>query len=315
MRPAIEDCLRQLVVIVKSHASKPVQPDIAESVETIQHIANRVTPPPEQLVTVVDQLIVASEACKADEPKRALLLGPMSALIKCLGPRLLSRAQHVTRIGRALCGLTNSRKFLLSPDFDCAEYSNTATLQARGLDILHGILNHLGSFVASFAVDFVNVCMREDVVMKDQMASLRNTMARQIPLKTIVPAYNKAWQQATKKPSVSVICLHNMYGADSLPLQSALILLRLIRSSIDATESKLVLPEHKTVFQLLQQAWEYSGIREDEIHSATTSGFLALVMKLNESAFKPLLLRTVDWAFVDAETTCEYRILQRVVKS
>lgn len=78
-------------------------------------------------------------------------------------------------------------------------------------------------------------------------------------------------------------------------------LLQLIKTSLDAAEPADVLSEHKRLFQLLLQSWDYEGEMAAEVHASATSAFLAMVLKLNESAFKPILLRTIDWAFVEAD--------------
>lgn len=76
-----------------------------------------------------------------------------------------------------------------------------------------------------------------------------------------------------------------------------------MQQSIDHADTGDVLKQHKSLFNLLLRAWDWQGLESDEVHHKAVNAFVALTLKINESTFKPLLLRSIDWAFIETSNS------------
>lgn len=78
-----------------------------------------------------------------------------------------------------------------------------------------------------------------------------------------------------------------------------------MQQSIDHAETGDVLKQHKSLFSILLRAWDWQGAESYEVHQEAVKTFVALTLKINESTFKPLLLRSIDWAFMETEASAK----------
>ncbi|KAI9313807.1 hypothetical protein BX666DRAFT_2055891 [Dichotomocladium elegans] len=89
--------------------------------------------------------------------------------------------------------------------------------------------------------------------------------------------------------------------------KSVLALLTMVDNIIDNTTREVMTSHYKQLFKFFLIAFDlrrlhsgrFGGDVIDEIESAVISVFLDLVMKLNETLFKPLFLKVVDWALME----------------
>ena len=83
-------------------------------------------------------------------------------------------------------------------------------------------------------------------------------------------------------------------------MQLASGLLDLAARSIRQAPVVDVAATYKLVVQMLLQAFDLSATTA-HLEQATRAAYIALALKLNETTFKPVFLRTVDWAFLEVK--------------
>ncbi|CDS10813.1 hypothetical protein LRAMOSA11299 [Lichtheimia ramosa] len=129
------------------------------------------------------------------------------------------------------------------------------------------------------------------------------TMATSIPPRVLLTPVFACYETVVK------------YGRKSI-----LALLSLIADIIRNTTREVMTSHYKQLFKFFLLAFDirrqnhFDDSVTDELEDSTISVFLDLVMKLNETLFKPLFLKVVDWALMElAEAKAEEGYEKRVI--
>ncbi|KAI7857260.1 hypothetical protein BDC45DRAFT_603350 [Circinella umbellata] len=89
--------------------------------------------------------------------------------------------------------------------------------------------------------------------------------------------------------------------------KSALAVISMISDTVQTMNNDVMVSHYKQIFKFFLLAFDirrtysdkFDNLEIDELESAMINVFLDLVMKLNETLFKPLYLKIVDWATVE----------------
>lgn len=147
-------------------------------------------------------------------------------------------------------------------------------------------------------------------------ATLLSTAAKKLPAKTLFPA---------------IIRLHASLSQDE---RSPLLgLLDLLNRTLRYGKTADVVEHYRTIFKLFLTVFDLRRVHSDAldmddvvaVEDHALGAFVQFILKLNEQLFRPLFLRTYDWAVIDlaeevnaaeglvARRTVLYRIVDRLL--
>ncbi|KZT68072.1 hypothetical protein DAEQUDRAFT_348588 [Daedalea quercina L-15889] len=161
------------------------------------------------------------------------------------------------------------------------------------LSVLQGLLTAVPTFwgeteLLQVVDTYLRACLDASQVESNYMSALMKTMAKRLPSKTLLPTLSKFWQ-ATPELSSRVFVKGKCAG-----------FFVLLKRSLRGAERPVVLEHLRTLFNTFHTG--FGLITEEsraEIEPPLISSFLELVVKLNETAFRPLFRKFSDWAFTD----------------
>ncbi|KAL0083069.1 hypothetical protein J3Q64DRAFT_1850250 [Phycomyces blakesleeanus] len=177
-----------------------------------------------------------------------------------------------------------------------------AMLQLSVISALETIVKVLPHFISPYLSKILANLLHPSIYTSDETNATQKLLAKEKVMSVLV-------EIATNVPA------RTLFGPvfTSYPLavkngkESVLALLKLASEAIRAVSRDAMTAHYKQLFKFFLTAFDIRRIHNDifddeainEIESAVISAFLDLVMKLNETLFKPLFLKVVDWATVE----------------
>ncbi|ONI24972.1 hypothetical protein PRUPE_2G273000 [Prunus persica] len=224
------------------------------------------------------------------------------ALINVLGPRALSELPHIMenliRISReaflssdikTTSGVDDGLPVVLQIPKESLILSILVTLEAVVVK-LGGFLNPYLEEITRIMVLHLNYASGSDQKLKIKADSVRRLMTENIPVRLALPPMLKIFSSTVESGDSSLTVyfgmLENMIG-------------RLDRSSIGGYHAKIF---DLCLYALdLRRQHPASVQNIDDVEKNVYNAMVALTMKLTESMFKPLFIRSIDWAESDVE--------------
>ncbi|KAF7728274.1 HEAT repeat-containing protein 1 [Apophysomyces ossiformis] len=186
-----------------------------------------------------------------------------------------------------------------------------ATLQLSVISALDIIVETLPHFVSPYLSKMLSGLLHPSIyaydsadtqkaAVKDKVAAVLSGLASNVPPRVLLNPVFASYAAAVNNGKDSTLALYSV-----------------VSQAIRAMSRDVVTAHYKPLFKFFLGAFdmrrEHDGVfAEDdlqEMEEAIVSSFLDLVMKLNETLFKPLFLKVVDWATmelaVDGETFSE----------
>ncbi|EGO02920.1 hypothetical protein SERLA73DRAFT_102973 [Serpula lacrymans var. lacrymans S7.3] len=124
--------------------------------------------------------------------------------------------------------------------------------------------------------------------------TLIKAIAKRIPAKALLPTVHDSWWSIDQSKKTDVDSISGFFF--------------ILKRSLHAAPRAEVLAQLRPTFKVFLDALDLRTISSTEVKKEETqviSAFLELVVKLNDSAFKPLFRRLYDWAFasdIDSKT-------------
>ncbi|XP_031392129.1 uncharacterized protein At3g06530 isoform X2 [Punica granatum] len=212
------------------------------------------------------------------------------ALINVLGQKALT---HLPPL------MENLIKISLNSSSGISGKNNNSSASCTSRDILLSVLvsleavvDKLGSFlnpylekIGELLVLHPELASGSDVKLKTKADAVRNLIAERIPVRLALPPLMKLYSNAVRSGDSSLEITFKMLGK---------IISSMDRSSVGAY--------HARIFDLCLKALDLRRQRHPSIrkihvieYSVITS-MISLTMKLTETMFKPLFIRTIEWA-------------------
>ncbi|KAI9005428.1 hypothetical protein CLU79DRAFT_841105 [Phycomyces nitens] len=177
-----------------------------------------------------------------------------------------------------------------------------AMLQISVISALETIVKVLPHFISPYLPKILNNLLHPSIYTSDETNATQKSLAKEkvmsvlheiatnVPARTLFTPVFASYPTAIKN------------GKDSV-----LALVKLASEAIRTVSRDAMTAHYKQLFKFFLIAFDVRRIHNDifddeainEIESAVISAFLDLVMKLNETLFKPLFLKVVDWATVE----------------
>ncbi|GAB2286469.1 hypothetical protein Dimus_020868 [Dionaea muscipula] len=233
-----------------------------------------------------DDLAVAS-AC----------LRTTGALINVLGSRALPEVPQIMENIFKMCKLVSS-VLEANTEQNCdASTSLHGSVMMCVLVALEALIEKLGAFLSPYLRDIVELMvLRPDYTcessqrLKPKADAIRRLLCQKIPARLALPPMQKVFPEAVKQGDSSVSIAFEM--------------LTHIVGGMDRTS---VSNYHAKLFDLFLLALDLrhqcvpSIKKIDEVEEHVLGAVIALTMKLTETMFKPLFIRSIEWAESNAE--------------
>ncbi|KAF9807205.1 hypothetical protein IEO21_08320 [Rhodonia placenta] len=214
-------------------------------------------------------------------PRHPIAPAAFSALLSLwyisfrLGPRIIP---HIRRIVQ-----------------ECAASSDLARRPpTEALEVLQSTLSSIPTFWGEVEILLVmNLFLGSSTTTAKAdtniMTPVVNTMTKRLPSKMLLSTLSTAWSAL----SSSTESVEQMVG-----------FFVFLRRSLRAAARPVVLEHLRPLSKLFQDAFEIVSTGQNSlIQHDLVSAFLELVVKLNETAFRPLFRRLSDWAFTDTTSS------------
>ncbi|TFK37695.1 hypothetical protein BDQ12DRAFT_685121 [Crucibulum laeve] len=205
-------------------------------------------------------------------------LGALQPMSTKLGPRIIPFFREIIS---QMVVIASSRNNLLLDDT---------------LAVLHGLLSSIPNFWGSGEVkQVVNLYINHYVLSADSpsssMSALMKAVTKRIPSKVLLHALVELWSSTKTSHIESLVAYFE-------------VLTRALRNA-----ARPVVLEHlRILFRVFVDALDIIKVSATAGESEVISAFKEMVVKLNESAFRPLFRRLYDWAFAKDDTDSAAKI-------
>ncbi|KAJ7949476.1 U3 small nucleolar RNA-associated protein [Quillaja saponaria] len=231
------------------------------------------------------------------------------ALINVLGPKALAELPHIMENVIKL-----SRE--VSPSFNLKTKSNEVPLSSSNeslllsvLFILEAVVDKLGGFLNPYLADIIELLVLHSEYasesgskMKLRAHTVRKLIAERIPVRLLLPPLLKVYPRAVQSGDSSLAILFDML---------VVLVGTLDRSSITGY--------HRKIFDLcllaldLRHQHPVSVQNVNLIEKGVINALISLSMKLTESMFRPLFIRSIEWAESEMAETASVGSMDRAI--
>ncbi|TIB99805.1 hypothetical protein E3Q18_01415 [Wallemia mellicola] len=159
------------------------------------------------------------------------------------------------------------------------------------LNCIRSVVNNLPTFVGVYLKDIFNVVFNNVVIEKqaDKIQTLLNALSRRIPSKDLIAALKDEWESVLQTSS-----------QDSVEA-----FLYLFKRGLHAADRSYIMENHKKLFKMFLEVFTvrtYANEKQMDsvlVEDSAIEAFAEIVVKINESTFRPIFKRFYDWAVVD----------------
>ncbi|GAA6060808.1 hypothetical protein JCM10212_000581 [Sporobolomyces blumeae] len=262
---------------------------VDEALATLAAIADSVHADEDTvLAKTVPNLIAVAKDEKRAKSTRVAAVDILKTLCNRLGPRLIPLVSKVVPF--ALDLLHSQAK---------AGFDAIADLAVGAFETLEGLFSSVPLFIggqldkvfsATLSKDIMALSSGKSGAVPKARAALLSTAAKKLPAKTLYPA---------------IIRLHaSLDGTSRAPL---LGLLDLLNRALRHGKTPDVVENYRSIFKLFLAVFDLRRVRSESldendivsIEENALGAFVQFILKLNEQLFRPLFLRTYDWAVIE----------------
>ncbi|KIP06398.1 hypothetical protein PHLGIDRAFT_128310 [Phlebiopsis gigantea 11061_1 CR5-6] len=243
---------------------------LSSALNALNTIATSLSPGEEHALTSTVPLVI-----KSIKERRATssALTTLLSLTAKLGPRTIPFFKEVVK--------------------ECVSVLSTPKMEgsSESIAVLQALLTSIPNFWSSADLTQVVDLYLDSVVSMRQTHSaliwtLVKSVTKKVPSKTLIPVFCEYWATLTAQ-------------SETVPAK-ALAYFTILKRAIHTADRSVVADNlrqlSKTFLDGLQVCASDASVR-DEVGNNVIAAFLELVVKLNETTFKPLFRRVFDWAF------------------
>eukprot|EP00731_Ephydatia_muelleri_P018756 Em0011g796a len=136
------------------------------------------------------------------------------------------------------------------------------------------------------APSLLNADKKEKIQVRDEASSVRELVAKNVPARTLLPAYQKTYSQLVVRSKESTVALLSMF-----------------RSTIASLSKEDVKGHNQALVDIVMMTLDYRANHSKEpieevlpVENVCLEGFTELMVKLSEASFRPLFHKLLDWA-------------------
>ncbi|KAL2932885.1 hypothetical protein RDABS01_016004 [Bienertia sinuspersici] len=215
------------------------------------------------------------------------------AFINVLGPRALPELpeimKNVLQRTRDVSPISAAQN-VIAEDSSSKSVSKDA-LMLSVLVSLEALVANLGAFLNPYLGDIVEVMViHQDYVsdsnpkLKSKADTVRNLLSEKVPVRLALPAVQNVYPKAVKAGDLSLSAVFE-----------------LLKNFVSKMDKSLVSSYHANIFDLCMLALDLRSQHLVSIKNINfvekhvISSIIALTMKLTETMFKPLFIRSIEW--------------------
>lgn len=280
------------------------------AVSTLEVLASRLTSHDSVFTTCLGS--VCKRICVDNSSLSCHCLRAAGALISALGPKALPELPGImdSMLMKAcdVYSVTAENKAII---YGAAGSSNSADILMSILLTLEAVINNLGGFLNPYLGDILKLVMLHplslsisELKLKSKANTVRKLITDKIPVRLLLPPLLSMYYDAVKSGESSLSIFFEMLG-----------------NLVNSMDKSSIGAYHAKVFDLcllaldLRRQSPASIIEIDAVEQNAINAVVALTMKLTETMFRPLFIRTVEWSgsnMVDSENVQE-RTMSRAV--
>ncbi|KAG0145330.1 hypothetical protein CROQUDRAFT_45903 [Cronartium quercuum f. sp. fusiforme G11] len=303
VKAALSTCANRISIGITSPSEAELPLPLAYAIDILGDITlNSTSSEQSTLSQLYEPLLVMLGSCQ-DGRLSCAVLSVLSQLVTTLGPRLLPYIQLSINTCATLV------KSVLT-----AESTQHAVVQ-KAFELMQVTVQNSASFILPYLTTIVKILTDREI----------NQALAQSSLSTIRVARDSLLRTLTKVIPLEELdkTLINMWPSMNVCSEVMLVLLDLLMRAIKHAKVPIAIKESKPIFNFLllvfdlrrSHAKAFPGPSLANIETVASSVFLSLVLKLNDTTLKPLLLRLIDWAAMDGlEDTANSQIHSTVLQ-
>ncbi|KAI8453473.1 hypothetical protein BY996DRAFT_4583098 [Phakopsora pachyrhizi] len=296
-RSAIEPCIKEAISICgayirKGCTSNPDENDyLLRSTETLGSITLNATASEESLLSQLYLPLLEIPSHSQDDRISLSVLKLLVQLCDRLGSRLIPQINPTIKV----CAN------LFEAHSDPTGSSVHKEIASKALNLIEKFLRTSASFVLPHLPIVLDILTKEAIMNSSCETSIS----------TVYHSKESLLRCLTKRIHLNdLVKSLRMFGERAQVTCNSLIsILEILMRAIKHSKIPEVIKESKDIFNLLLQYFDartkqFKNLSYNEVAKVETmasSVFLSMVLKLNEGALKPLLLRLIDWAIVDLD--------------
>uniref|UniRef100_A0A803NS19 BP28 C-terminal domain-containing protein n=1 Tax=Cannabis sativa TaxID=3483 RepID=A0A803NS19_CANSA len=223
------------------------------------------------------------------------------AFVNVLGPRALVElpciVENVIKISREISLRSDVKSIKSNDDTPTASSTSKENIILSILLVLEAVVGKLGAFLNPYLGDIITVIvLNHDFAtgsyqkVKFQADTVRRLIAEKIPVRLALPPLLKIYENAVSSGDSSLTAYFGM-----------------LANLIGSMDRPSVSGYHAKIFDLCLLALDLRRQRPaslqdiDSVEKSVTNTIISLTMKLTETMFKPLFIRSIEWAESDVE--------------
>ncbi|KAI1320098.1 HEAT repeat-containing protein 1 [Mortierella claussenii] len=322
---AVPTIYQDMIVGVAENLKKVVETDVIEGASAEEVAINKQTAllclstivrqfgvsHPAEITKIVPVIIGSSGLQHPNEQVKASCLVCLTFMCQELGVRVVPFLPKFMPVVLSILGGTlistnaTAEAAATAPEADSkksSKYTNSVLLQLAVVSHLETLVKSLPQFVSPYVTKILastlhpvlagyagNDASKLQILEKNKQ--LLTEMAMHIQPRILLPPVLGYFETAVRD------------GKDSL-----LALFDLVSQTIQAMPRDVIAVHYKQIFKFFLSAFDYRRSRSSKendgvavVEDAVIEAFMKLVMKLNETLFKPLFLKTLDWATTELQ--------------
>ncbi|KAG5463812.1 MAG: NUC211 domain-containing protein, partial [Olpidium bornovanus] len=279
------------LIDVSSPDTERVATNAQTALAAIAALAQRLARPHREAFAEVVPLVVGPGGLRSPTPQvAASALVTLAVLVTELGPRVVP---FLPKFVPTVLDILKTSAQGANPGVD-------GVTTVSGLVVLERLGDSLPQFLSPYLDDILSVSLHP--------ALLRTSEAKAFTSEAAEKAKAVRDFLATKvAPRVLLPHVFASYGhAVKCGAESTLALLDVLGNAVTVMPRDVITAQYKKVFKFLLLAFDVRrahggqlGEDTSRVEDGAITAFIRLVVKLNESLFKPLFLKTVDWGTVE----------------
>ncbi|KAM5557014.1 uncharacterized protein ABKV19_024415 [Rosa sericea] len=235
------------------------------------------------------------------------------ALINVLGPKALSELPHIMdsliKISREVLVSSDTKAISSGDSRPVVLQKPQESLILSILVTLEAVVVKLGQFLSPYLEDITRVMVLDldyalgsDQKLKMRADSVRKLITENITVRLALPPLLNIYSSTVESGDSSLLIyfgmLANMIG-------------RMDRTSVGGYHAKIF--ERCLIALDLRRQHPASVQRIDDVEKSVFAAMISLTMKLTETMFRPLFIRSIDWANSDVEDTSSAGYIPRAI--
>ncbi|TIB13965.1 hypothetical protein E3P88_01328 [Wallemia ichthyophaga] len=159
------------------------------------------------------------------------------------------------------------------------------------LNCIRSVVNNLPTFVGAYLQDIFGIVFNKSVIERytEEIQTLLNALSRKVPSKDLINVLKNEWDNVIQTSSQDAVEAF----------------LYLFKRGLHSADRSYIMDNHKKLFKMFLEVFDIRTIAKEKnmdvvlVEDSAIEAFAEMVVKINESTFRPVFKRLYDWAVID----------------